>query len=119
MLPPHPNVLTSLRVREWALLIPAWSVVVVLLTYFVYWALALYATPAFDDMKAIAGMQHICRSTTHHKTIPLLDSRTNLPRAGALNPYEQSAKDNAIPELYDIPIGLVNRVLYGGSGARR
>lgn len=87
--------------REWALLVPAWSVIVVLLTYFVYWALAFYATPSLNDMKAI------------------VDSRTSLPRAGAPNPYKQSAKANAIPELYDIPIGLVNRVLYGESEGRQ
>lgn len=42
------------------------------------------------------------------------DSRIALPsqEAGAPNPYFASAEDDAIPELYDIPIGLVNSVLY-------
>ncbi|KAF7351373.1 PIG-P-domain-containing protein [Mycena sanguinolenta] len=38
---------------EWAILIPAWSIVAALLTYSVYFALALYGTPAFSNMSAI------------------------------------------------------------------
>ena len=41
--------------REWALLLPAWSVVLVLLTYFTYFSLALFATPAFSDISTITG----------------------------------------------------------------
>lgn len=29
------------------------------------------------------------------------------------NPYLAHANPDAIPELYDIPIGMVNRVAYG------
>ncbi|GAW09975.1 40s ribosomal protein s15 [Lentinula edodes] len=39
--------------REWALLLPAWSMVVVLLTYFTYMALTIYGTPAFDEPSAV------------------------------------------------------------------
>ena len=42
--------------REWALLIPAYSIVLVMLTYYTYWALALYDTPALDDLKSITRM---------------------------------------------------------------
>jgi phosphatidylinositol glycan class P protein len=41
--------------REWALLLPAYSVVLIMLTYFVYWALAISATPSFSDMSTIVG----------------------------------------------------------------
>lgn len=41
--------------REWSLLLPAWSIVVVLLTYFSYMALTIYGTPAFDEVSAITG----------------------------------------------------------------
>lgn len=41
--------------REWAILLPAWSVVVVLLTYFVYFALAIYGTPSFSSMSTMTG----------------------------------------------------------------
>ena len=43
------------------------------------------------------------------------DSRIALPSPQvdkAHNPYLASASPRAIPELYDIPIGMVNRVLY-------
>ena len=41
--------------REWALLFPAWSMVLVLLTYLAYFSLALFATPAFSDLSTITG----------------------------------------------------------------
>lgn len=40
---------------EWSLLLPAYSVVLVLLTYFVYFALAIAHTPSFSDVSAIVG----------------------------------------------------------------
>ncbi|TFK38044.1 PIG-P-domain-containing protein [Crucibulum laeve] len=91
--------------REWAILIPSWTIVVILLTYFVYWALAIAATPSFNDMSV------------------LTDSRINLPNPpadpGFRNRYFDSARPDAIPELYDIPIGMVNRVLYRNSTSDR
>ena len=41
------------------------------------------------------------------------DSRAHLPPAGGENLYIKHAKPDAIPEMYDIPIGMVNRVIYG------
>ncbi|THH01495.1 hypothetical protein EW145_g6898 [Phellinidium pouzarii] len=41
--------------REWAILLPAYSVILILLTYFTYWALALYGTPSLGDMCTIIG----------------------------------------------------------------
>ncbi|KAH9946914.1 PIG-P-domain-containing protein [Amylocystis lapponica] len=81
--------------REWAVLLPAYSIVVVLLTYFTYFALALAGTPAFSDISTIT------------------DAKALLPPRGAPNPYRAHARPNALPEMYDIPIGMVNRVVYG------
>jgi len=81
--------------REWALLLPAYSVVLVLLTYFTYFALALSGTPSFSDISTIT------------------DSRAHLPPSDGPNPYLAHARPHAIPEMYDIPIGMVNRVVYG------
>jgi phosphatidylinositol N-acetylglucosaminyltransferase subunit P len=36
----------------------------------------------------------------------------SVPSDGAYNPYVASASPGAVPEVYDIPIGMVNRVLY-------
>ncbi|KZT01216.1 PIG-P-domain-containing protein [Laetiporus sulphureus 93-53] len=82
--------------REWAVLLPAYSIVLVLLTYFTYFALALAGTPAFSDLSTITA-----------------DSKALFPPPDAPSPYLGHARPNAIPEMYDIPIGLVNRVAYG------
>jgi phosphatidylinositol glycan class P protein len=81
--------------REWALLLPAYSVFLVLLTYFVYFALAIASTPPFRD------------------TCTIVDSRAHIPPIGPANPYLAHARADTTPQLYDIPIGVVNRVAYG------
>ncbi|EEB99168.1 hypothetical protein MPER_01204, partial [Moniliophthora perniciosa FA553] len=40
--------------REWALLLPSYSIFLVLLTYWVYISSTIYGAPAFDDISAIA-----------------------------------------------------------------
>ncbi|KXN86524.1 Phosphatidylinositol N-acetylglucosaminyltransferase subunit P [Leucoagaricus sp. SymC.cos] len=81
--------------REWSILIPAWSIIVIILTYIVYWSLALLGTPSFSDLSTMT------------------DSFVQLPPSGqSPNAYIVSADSSAIPHLYDIPIGMVNRVLY-------
>ncbi|KAK7685902.1 hypothetical protein QCA50_010709 [Cerrena zonata] len=105
--------------REWALLLPSYSIVLVLLTYFTYFALALAGTPAFSDRSTITGETGLQRipvtrisDTDRYITPP--DTKALLPDGNGanLNPYLAYAAPNAIPELYDIPIGLVNRVVY-------
>ncbi|KAH9941803.1 PIG-P-domain-containing protein [Epithele typhae] len=88
--------------REWALLIPAYGMVLVLLTYTTYFALALAGTPAFSDPRTIT------------------DSKAQLPpppppesRGRGESAYFTHARADAPPALYDIPLGLVNRVAYG------
>ncbi|KAH0826703.1 PIG-P-domain-containing protein [Lanmaoa asiatica] len=81
--------------REWSLLLPAYSVVLVLLAYFVYFSLAITFTPSFGDVSAI------------------VDGKGHLPELVTPNPYLKHADTAIVPELYDIPIGIVNRVLYG------
>ena len=44
--------------REWAILIPSWTVIVIILTYIVYFSIAIRATPSFDEMSAISGTQY-------------------------------------------------------------
>ncbi|KAG2008610.1 hypothetical protein CC2G_014027 [Coprinopsis cinerea AmutBmut pab1-1] len=81
--------------REWAILIPSWTVMAVLFTYFTYMTLALAGTPAFDEARSIT------------------DDYTIYPKwEDGRNAYLESTKPGAVPELYDIPIGMVNRVLY-------
>ncbi|KAK0480822.1 PIG-P-domain-containing protein [Armillaria novae-zelandiae] len=81
--------------REWAVLLPAYSVVLFLLAYFVYFALAIYGAPSLSD------------------TCTFTDSRSHyLPICEGREGYASFAHPDAVPELYDVPIGLVNRVLY-------
>lgn len=47
----------------------------------------------------------------------IADSRAHLPPISGPNPYIAHAHPNAMPELYDIPIGMVNRVVYGPRGS--
>jgi hypothetical protein len=56
---------------------------------------------------------------TVHKQLYLIrrwgtiDSRAHHPPNSDPNPYLAHAYPDATPELYDIPIGIVNRALYG------
>lgn len=81
--------------REWALLIPSYAVFLVLLTYFTYFALAIYATPAYSEIKSITDEHAHYRVANNSDPSEELDSNAEV-----------------IPQAYDLPIGLVNRVLY-------
>ncbi|KAG1826676.1 PIG-P-domain-containing protein [Suillus variegatus] len=85
--------------REWTLLLPAYSIVLVLLTYFVYFAIAIARTPSFSDPNTF------------------IDTKAHLP-ALDVNQHLKHADPGAIPELYDIPIRMVNRVVYGPHRSR-
>lgn len=92
--------------REWALLLPAYSIVLVLLTYFTYFALALADTPGFADISTITDPKA-------HFPAPAPESGPRAP-----SPYAAAAQPGAVPQLYDVPIGLVNRVMYSGRSMR-
>ncbi|CAE6526372.1 unnamed protein product [Rhizoctonia solani] len=80
--------------REWALLIPSYAVFLALLTYFTYFALAIYATPSYSEVKSITD-EHAQHHPMGKRSLSAPDSRTT------------------VPQVHDLPIGLVNRVLYG------
>jgi hypothetical protein len=44
---------------EWAVLLPAWSVMLILFTYATYFALALARTPSFDEICTITGTAYM------------------------------------------------------------
>jgi len=88
--------------REWSLLIPAWSIIVIILTYITYWSLALLGTPRFSDLSAI---------TDSFVQLPPLNHSQEI--------YITSTDPTSIPQLYDMPIGMVNRVLYQKHGKTR
>ncbi|KAF8343087.1 PIG-P [Cantharellus anzutake] len=82
--------------REWSILVPSYTMVVVLLAYWSYFALAWSSTPSFDSLSTIVD---------EYSAAP--------PSESGINPYLRHALPDAVPEIYDIPIGMVNRVLYG------
>jgi len=99
--------------REWSILIPAWSIVVIILTYIVYWSLALTGTPGFSDLSAVTGRKVLSTIVQTSNIVLASDSFTQFPPSGQHpNPYLTSTHPLAIPQLYDLPIGMVNRVLY-------
>ncbi|KAF7326014.1 PIG-P domain-containing protein [Mycena kentingensis (nom. inval.)] len=99
--------------REWAILVPAYLVVICLLTYFVYFALALYGTPSFADTSAFIGSFNF-RPLNILSDVMQIRVPTCRPSARAKRtPYLAYARPDKVPEIYDIPIGLVNRVAYG------
>ena len=51
-------IITIPTCREWAILIPSWTIIVIILTYIVYFSIAIRATPSFDEMSAISGTHH-------------------------------------------------------------
>ena len=99
--------------REWSILIPAWSIVVIILTYIVYWSLALMGTPRFSDLSTVTGRKVLSTTVQTSNIVLASDSFAQFPPSGQHpNPYLTSTHPSAIPQLYDIPIGMVNRVLY-------
>ena len=57
--------------REWSLLVPAYGMVLVLLTYAAYFALALAGTPAFADMRTITGESSSPRVPSRPVPVPV------------------------------------------------
>ncbi|BEJ14322.1 hypothetical protein CspHIS471_0400890 [Cutaneotrichosporon sp. HIS471] len=82
--------------REWAIIVPCWLMMVVLLTYWSYTALTAFLIPAFQSPSIIT------------------DERSNMPPEvpGAAPYYWKFAEADAVPEAVDLPIDLANRVLY-------
>ncbi|KIY47877.1 PIG-P-domain-containing protein [Fistulina hepatica ATCC 64428] len=80
--------------REWAILLPAYSIMAVLFTYFVYFSLALFSTPAFSDLNAV------------------FDSRSQYPDTGSAREKYLACSEQKVLDLYDIPLGMVNRAAY-------
>lgn len=66
------------------------------LTYFTYFALEIYAAPAYSDIKILTDLH--AQSIQRARLIPL--------SKGTCYPVP-------VPQAYDLPIGFVNQVLYG------
>ncbi len=96
------------------MLFPSWTVVLFLFTYFAYSMLAIARTPSFNDTNSISGMLIIIM------TLPSLSdsdrhSRSQSPKLSTnqYDPFLAAAMPGSAPETYDMPIGMINRILYG------
>ncbi|KAI0743187.1 hypothetical protein BC629DRAFT_1445594 [Irpex lacteus] len=76
--------LGTLAGKEWALLLPAYTVVLVLLTYCAYLALALSGTPSFSDVSTVTGMVNrvIYAHLARVATLLLLHQETAVRKGG-------------------------------------
>ncbi|KAL8277333.1 hypothetical protein RQP46_010286 [Phenoliferia psychrophenolica] len=97
--------------REWALLFPAWTIMLAAFVYFSYIALNIFITPPLDSVHTLTDTQAYIlplpsSSTLRNAPHPLLTHSVLLPA-------------DAVPTLHDLPIGLVNRVVYGDYRRRR
>lgn len=93
------------------MVVPCYLMIVVLLAYFSYAALSVYLTPPFDSPELITG-----QSMNHslHRRLTSPDRHCNIPprQAGEDAYYWKFAERDSIPEAVDLPLDLVNRVLY-------
>ncbi|KAL8277342.1 hypothetical protein RQP46_010295 [Phenoliferia psychrophenolica] len=97
--------------REWALLFPAWTIMLAAFVYFSYIALNIFITPPLDSVHTLTDTQAYIiplpsSSTADNAPHPLLTHSVLLPA-------------DAVPTLHDLPIGLVNRVVYGDYRRRK
>ncbi|KAL7415401.1 PIG-P-domain-containing protein [Mrakia frigida] len=85
--------------REWAILIPAHSMVVVLLAYFVYLTLMIYNTPSLNSLSLV----------TDERAHRLPPRRT----PSDPSPIFAYARPDAVPEAWDVPLGMACAMIYG------
>lgn len=94
------------------MVVPCYLMMVVLLAYFTYASISVYLTPAFNSPDLITGK--ILRTPYAWITVDTSDRYCNIPtrQQGEDAYYWKFADPDAIPEAVDLPIDLVNRVLY-------
>ena len=86
--------------------------VLVLLTYFTYFSLALFATPAFSDISTITGMSN-SPLLSLSLSPPFRSTARSDSKGRVLDPATFDFADEGVAtEMYDIPITLVNHALY-------
>lgn len=82
--------------------------VVVLLAYWTYAALTPLLSPSFDSPDLFVGKaSHACNDAADET-----DKHSGIPPAGSERYYWKFTNPETIPEAVDLPIDLVNRVLY-------
>ncbi|GJN89358.1 hypothetical protein Rhopal_002338-T1 [Rhodotorula paludigena] len=97
--------------RDWALLVPAWIVMLVVYIYTGYFALNLYSTPPLDSVELLDDPRAFVSPPP--RPPPSTDGKPRPPTP--LWAHALLLPDDAIPPLYDLPMDVVNRVLVAPS----
>lgn len=123
--------------RQWAFLLPAWSIVAVMTVYVVFVAYNLACTPPPDDMCTVTGTLRPVRCWTacRARTMPRALSCCADPRSHRADEYAHPVPPHLLPDampvpaahafaqrelalniaaqgIYDLPLGAVSRALY-------
>ncbi|WVW78878.1 hypothetical protein I302_100841 [Kwoniella bestiolae CBS 10118] len=89
--------------RQWAIIIPCWLMMVVLVTYWSYAALTIYRTPDWSSVD--------CITDPYAGTPSKLSENGGSTKNGEMY-YWEAVGEKASSQAVDLPIDLVNRVLY-------
>ncbi|WFD44879.1 hypothetical protein MPSI1_003551 [Malassezia psittaci] len=87
--------------REWAYLLVAWSLVLVLTTYLCFGALNMYNTPSIDSIHCITDDHAIIYPALSTDPLPTM----SIPETGW-------ADSPLCGDMYDLSPGIVSRALY-------
>ncbi|WVF70196.1 hypothetical protein IAT40_004984 [Kwoniella sp. CBS 6097] len=103
--------------RQWAIIVPCWIMVVVLLTYWSYAALVIYRTPSFDSSNCItdpfSNIPEHSDDTKRPSTLHKENKGSKLQTEPYYWRFAGAGQDGASEaEAVDLPIDLVGRVLY-------
>ncbi|CDR46975.1 hypothetical protein NBRC10512_002882 [Rhodotorula toruloides] len=98
--------------RDWALLVPAWIVMLVAFVYVSYFLLNMHNTPSLTSLSLLDDP----RAFVTPPPRPPANSKGVRRPPTPLWAHAVLAEEDAIPPLYDLPIEVVNRVLYGDEG---
>ncbi|CDZ97676.1 N-acetylglucosaminyltransferase complex, subunit PIG-P, required for phosphatidylinositol biosynthesis [Phaffia rhodozyma] len=102
--------------REWAILVPAYSMVLIWATYIGYASLMLFNTPPISSSSYVSdqkGMK-IPSHTTAYSAYP--DHDHVMDESANLTMYDLVA-DDAVPEAWDVPLEIVSQVRFGSRPA--
>ncbi|GAA5913197.1 hypothetical protein JCM5296_005229 [Sporobolomyces johnsonii] len=102
--------------REWALLVPSWIVMLVVYIYAGYFFLNMSNTPPLDEgLGSNDPLAFIPPPPASPSLLASLPRSTSKRNASLTRLYTDSIllPEDAIPPLYDLPLDVVGRVLYG------
>ncbi|SCZ98647.1 BZ3500_MvSof-1268-A1-R1_Chr3-1g05524 [Microbotryum saponariae] len=87
-------------VCEWALLVPAWTIMLAAFIYFSYISINLFITPPINSLDTLTDPFAFILVPGEEDPHPLITNSVLLP-------------PDAVPPIHDLPVSLVNRVVFG------